>query len=330
MSGLSYFIQYNTIEQIKANLKYVWGESNQIDIEKQDIYIWGIGLLGKFAIKQLKKNQLNVKGILTSDNKQIGMNYENIPFVRLDDIKVEDLIIVCSMAYPFIAEKLEYYGYKKYLYYEVIPFLYDGFDSYNMAFEGMWETLVRKRDSIKNLQKLFQHDEVSMEVLNDILFYRYTLKTFYLDHAFTLSIERGNIYFDNFIVKLTNNEVFVDCGGYTGDTTEAFIMNCHNRYNKIFLFEPDNKLINIARDNLKDYHNIFFYNEGVRKVKEKVSFDLRGSIGGGTISSEGKIDIMVNTLDDTVKDFKPTYIKMDIEGSEMQALYGGGGNNKDL
>lgn len=323
MPDLSYYMQCDSIEQIRSKLSCIWDMQNLDDLKSINIYIWGIGLLGKFVIEQFKKNHINVKGILTSDNKQIGENYKGIPFVSLDKIGLEDLIVVCSMAYPLISEKLAYYGYKKYLYYEVLPFLYDELDSYYMGFEGMWETLIRKRDSIETLQKMFAHDEVSVEILNNILLYRYTFQASYLDYAFLLSVERGDIYFDKSIIELTEREVFVDCGGYIGDTTESFIMNSHNKYKRIVLFEPDNAIYKIAQDNLKSYPNIIFFNEGIGKLKEKTFFDLKGSMGGGTIASKGESEITVTTLDDTIKSLFPTYIKMDIEGSEMDALYGG-------
>lgn len=324
MSDLSYYAQCDSIEQIRSELSCIWGLKNLNDLISENIYIWGIGLLGKFVVEQFKENNKNIKGILTSDNKQIGENYKGIPFVSLDKVGLEDLIVVCSISYPLISEKLSYYGYKRYLYYEVLPFLYDELDSYYMGFEGMWETLIRKRDSIENLQKVFAHDEVSVEVLNNVLLYRYTLQTSYLDYAFLLSAERGTIYFDKSIIELGDQEVFVDCGGYIGDTTEAFIMNCHNKYKRIAFYEPDEIIFKTAQNNLNSYSNIFYINEGIGKTKKKTFFDLKGSMGGGTISSKGESEITVTTLDDTIKDWVPTYIKMDIEGSEMDALYGGG------
>ncbi|MCM1256253.1 MAG: FkbM family methyltransferase [Roseburia sp.] len=309
-------------KQLRNKLRDRLGLHTVSEIMGEDIYIWGIGALGQFVVEQFKKNGLKVKGILTSDTKQIGMNYEGIPFVSLDCLKVEDMIVVCSMAYPVIAEKLSYKGYKKYFYYEVLPFLFDELDSFYMGFDGMWETLTKYRQEVRNLQEIFAHDEVSQEVLSNVLLYRYTFETAYLDKAFLVSLERGSIYFDRSIVKLSDHEVFVDCGGYTGDTVESFILHSHNRYKKIFLFEPDNAILKTAQENLKGYQNISFFNEGIGKTKSKLFFEEKGSIGGGTVSFQGKTEIIITSLDEAIKDFDPTYIKMDIEGSEMDALRG--------
>ena len=97
MSDLSYYAQCDSIEQIRSELSCIWGLKNLNDLISENIYIWGIGLLGKFVVEQFKENNKNIKGILTSDNKQIGENYKGIPFVSLDKVGLEDLIVVCHI-----------------------------------------------------------------------------------------------------------------------------------------------------------------------------------------------------------------------------------------
>ena len=44
---------------------------------------------------------------------------------------------------------------------------------------------------------------------------------------------------------LTNNEVFFDCGAFTGDSIAEFIHYQNNHYKKILAFEPDPKNFNV-------------------------------------------------------------------------------------
>lgn len=320
------YMQCEDIQQLSRKMAERTGRvilsDHPAEIIRDGVYIWGIGALGKFAVEQFEKNNIKVKGIMTSETKQIHTTYKNIPFVDLEMISEKDPVIICCMAYPLIAEKLDFIGHKKYFYYETLPFLCKEFDSYYIGFQGMWEVLIRNRKKIKDLQILFAHDEVSLEVLKNVLLYRYTFETSYLDQAYLMSVERGNIYFEHSIVNLREDEVFIDCGGFTGDTTEAFIMHTHNQYKKILLFEPDKKIMQTAQNNLKDYKNIVFINKGIGKQEGKLFFDEKGSIGGGMMSSEGTTEIMVTSIDETVMEYHPTYIKMDIEGSESDALSG--------
>ena len=52
---------------------------------------------------------------------------------------------------------------------------------------------------------------------------------------------------------LTEEEVFVDCGGYTGDTSLQFIEKTKGRYKKLVIFEPEEYKENIIRETLKGY-----------------------------------------------------------------------------
>lgn len=52
-----------------------------------------------------------------------------------------------------------------------------------------------------------------------------------------------------------------------------------------------------------------------------LKFDTIGS-GSGRISEEGTVSVKVNTLDEILKNQKVDFIKMDIEGAEVEALKG--------
>lgn len=51
-------------------------------------------------------------------------------------------------------------------------------------------------------------------------------------------------------------------------------------------------------------------------------FDAMGSVTS-SITSTGSIEVVLQRLDDCLKDMIPTYIKMDVEGAENDALKGG-------
>lgn len=56
-------------------------------------------------------------------------------------------------------------------------------------------------------------------------------------------------YFDG-CIKLDNNEVFVDCGAYIGDTSDEFIKRVNGKYEHIYMFEADEcNLSKISIDN---------------------------------------------------------------------------------
>lgn len=128
-------------------------------------------------------------------------------------------------------------------------------------------------------------------------------------------------YFDG-KVELTEREVFIDCGGYDGDSAVSFIRHCGERYREIVIFEPEAcKKEEIAR-NMGEYPYTL-YQYGVWSGHKELSFNASGT-AASQISEQGRGGNVIETvsLDETVYDREPTYIKMDIEGAEQEALKG--------
>lgn len=292
------------------------------EFAKEGLYIYGDGLLGKFAIEQMRKAQKRIIGIITSDNSKVGSSYQDIPYVRNDDLG-NGFIIICSFHYLQIQGTLNLHGYSKFLYYELLPLIYDEIQAYYIGFNSnYWDVLLSQKEKIRDFFELIQHDDLSVQVLNDVLMYRITFDSKYLDHAFSASVEKGVQYFDKDIIKLTSRETFVDCGGFDGETSESFIKEAHNMYKEIFLFEPDCKIIENTKIRMKNYDNIRFMPFGIGEKEEQLRFSVMGSNGGGAIGQSGDYDIKVVSLNKTLKNVHPSYIKMDIEGSEKEALRG--------
>jgi len=131
-------------------------------------------------------------------------------------------------------------------------------------------------------------------------------------------------YFDKDIFKPSENEVFVDCGAYNGDTVIAFREWLNNsgieKWKKIIAFEADTNNFEEMKKNLQDYENTELLPMGVWDKDTILHFNNEGSISSGV--TENGIEISVTTIDNAVKNENVTFIKMDIEGSELRALQG--------
>ena len=62
-------------------------------------------------------------------------------------------------------------------------------------------------------------------------------------------VTRGKQYFD--VYNLSADEVFVDAGGYNGDTTEEFLEMCKHNYDKIYIIEPSKKCVNLLNKDFR-------------------------------------------------------------------------------
>lgn len=136
-------------------------------------------------------------------------------------------------------------------------------------------------------------------------------------------------YFPDDIVRLTQHEVFVDCGAFTGDTLEIFCRRV-DTFRKYYALEPDSMRFEELKSTIQrncDKGDIVHLPIGVSDKKGRVDFS-RSSAGCGQIRYDNAAvddyeSIELNKLDNLIdKDEKVTFIKMDIEGEELSALRG--------
>ena len=134
----------------------------------------------------------------------------------------------------------------------------------------------------------------------------------------------NDTYFDEDIINLSDNEVFVDVGAYLGETTEEYIQIIKKKkinFKKIFVLEPDKSNVKIVKNNLQGIKNIEIIEKGAWSSKKTLSFCLKES-PNSSIQANGNVTIDVDTIDNILGKEKATFIKMDIEGSELEALKG--------
>lgn len=135
----------------------------------------------------------------------------------------------------------------------------------------------------------------------------------------------GNQYFDLPALKHAEHEVFIDAGCYDGTTSLEFAKWCGFQYEKIYAFEPDPLCKARCIENAKKWgiKNFNFINKGTYCKEETLSFSANG-MAGGRIEQKGQNYIDVTSIDKIVskEGQKVTFIKMDVEGSELASLRG--------
>lgn len=146
-----------------------------------------------------------------------------------------------------------------------------------------------------------------------------------------LFAERGRQYFDVF--QPCEHEVFVDAGAFDGNTSKEFIKWCDEKYCKIFMFEINANMENICFMNLGTKKGVRFKAKGVWSEDTYLKFyDSQSNSRVEEISQESReINLaQVCAIDSELKEEKITFIKMDVEGSELKALEGAQNTIKKL
>ena len=149
----------------------------------------------------------------------------------------------------------------------------------------------------------------------------------------------NEMYFDNDLIYLYDDMSLIDCGAYDGDSflefqkqiTKNEILNSFS-----YCFEPDESNYQKLISNLRDYDNLKFYNLGVWNMKTKLDFassNLMFQTESCVVKTANplykiigalKIDSLINvdSIDNLIYPKKIDIIKMDVEGSETEALLG--------
>lgn len=141
-------------------------------------------------------------------------------------------------------------------------------------------------------------------------------------------IEKNNLrennfsdYYDFDLISCSEDEVFVDLGAYTGDSAQSFI-DSFSSYKRIYCYEITDSSMQQMQENLKDYDSIVYRQVGVGSKCTTMYLPHPDKVWSANRlnTSEGQA-VPVVTLDEDIQE-KITFVKMDIEGSELDALMG--------
>ncbi len=133
-------------------------------------------------------------------------------------------------------------------------------------------------------------------------------------------------YFPTDLFAGLATEVFIDCGAYDGDTIAARLTQHGNDFSEILALEPDPKNINKLENYISELsptiqHKIKVLPLAASNSNSKVKFSANGN-AASAIGQAGTLEVDCVTLDSILVQSSPTFIKMDIEGAELDALSG--------
>lgn len=184
-----------------------------------------------------------------------------------------------------------------------------------MFYKNWIEDLVKHKKAYKAFFSLLK-DSSSKQVLNKLIQFRLTLDPFIIEPV----IDK-DLYQPQGILSFRNNEIYVDGGSYDGDSVRLFIRRVKNKYDKILAFEPDKVIYRKLVQKMNDKGRIECLNQGLFNKNGKVSFSTT-SDRASLIESGGTSSINVASIDSVLNGERVSFIKMNIEGAEINALKG--------
>lgn len=179
------------------------------------------------------------------------------------------------------------------------------------------------RQHTEELRKLFYmwaDDESRREYLSQL---RFRIR---LDFDGLASPVSHKQYFPDDLYSILPGDVFIDCGAYNGDTIHELLQHQKFFSGKILAFEPDQKNFQKLQDYISTLPEQIRKNVIAKQVPVGTCGQIVHFVSTGTVASrvteDGDMEMNCVCIDQQIIDYQPSFIKMDIEGAEIDALNG--------
>ncbi len=165
------------------------------------------------------------------------------------------------------------------------------------------------------------------EIYESLFYHGIYRENIYYESAYWghLSAIRGKQYFDLPFLSREEEEIFIDGGCYDGRTTIQFKNWAEGSFKKSIAFECDERNIEVIKRNWEGTagkEDFILYEKGLHSSKAELHFYEDTASSGSRLSKDGGVIVPVDSIDNILNGEKATFIKMDIEGAELEALKG--------
>ncbi len=279
------------------------------------IVIYGMGNGADKVIKICQERGIEICDFYASDAFVRGQSFHGKTVMTYNQIREKygdgNFISLLSFAskLPDVIETIRKISKENELYAPDVPvsgtnlFDMDFYEKYKSDIEYVYEIL---------------EDDISKQAYCDIISFKLTGK---IDYLLNCEHTRNELFTK--LLRSDKYKVFADLGAYNGDTIRELLEYAPNlKY--VFALEPDIKTykkLNRYAENEKRC-SIAALNVAAWSEETTLTFDCSGNKNSNVGNLGKTIEIEANSLDNILSGLPANYIKYDIEGSEMQALFG--------
>lgn len=288
------------------NNKCVW---DALKGSTKPIILYGMGNGADKVLDEFEKRNIKCSGVMASDDFVRYQNFRGFTVKKMADFEEEfdDFTVALCFASSLddVMNHIRFVASRHELLVPNVPVFGD---------EILDDVFIEKhKDEIKSAYSLLA-DEKSKITLEGALNFLYSGKLDYLDE---IESDKSEAFLN--ILKLNDNESFLDLGAYRGDTVEEFL-GYTNGYEEIVAVEPNAKNFQKLCIFSNELKNITPINAGISD-KNGTTLVSKGGGRQSVLGDKNGVEISTITLDSltaTHGDF--SYIKVDIEGMEHKML----------
>ena len=287
-------------------LEYPVSSWQKIKNSGKSVLIYGMGNGADKVIDELNRLGVPILGVTASDSFVRGQNFRGFTVKKLSEFD-GDFIIAVSFAscIPEVMNHIVSLTEKHTVLVPCVPVVGD--ELFNEEF------VEKYKDKLEAAYNLF--DDKSKEVFQGCVKFMIGGE---LCDLMNITSEKSEV-FEN-VLKLSSEESYLDLGAYRGDTVDELLRYSGGSYASIIALEPDKRTYKKLCEHIDGMANVTALQKAIYSFSGTASFN--SAAGRQSSLSDVGTEIETVTVDELCEDKKITYIKMDVEGAEKDALIG--------
>ena len=278
------------------------------------VVLYGAGYCGHEAMKLMREYGISIMAVC--DDGRVGQEIDGMEITDIKEIiPVDNMkIFITSGFYDVMKNTLRNLGLIQY--YQELDF---------GRFEQEKETydfFRKNREKLENAYSLMG-DAASKELFMRLVQYRISRNPDYLKGMW----EHTPQYYPDepdlreAYAKEFEGHIFMDLGAYDGDSIQGFLRYTGGRFSGIYAVEASEKNFSMLQKNSRDLHPVEMYKIGISDSHGMVPFAI-SEAKNSYASVDGDTLLEVDSVDHLLAGRPVTFIKMDIEGAEYEAIRG--------
>lgn len=277
---------------------------------KLPIFIYGMGDGALKILSVFEKYGIPTAGFFASDEFVRGHSFEGHLVHKLSHIErlVDEFVVVLAFAagYESLYKRVNEIAERHILLAPDVPVAGGGLFDY--------EYFCDNRDKFEQVYNRLE-DDFSRKTYENIINFKISGKIEYLNAC---TSDKSEVY--DSLIPLSDKELYVDLGAYNGDTAIEFSEAVNGCYEHIYAFEPNPKNYRKLCKNTENMDNLTAFNAAAWNENTTLVF-TKGEGRMSQRSGSSGVETQALTVDSAVEK-QATLIKLDVEGSEREAIEG--------
>ncbi len=270
------------------------------------VVVYGMGNGADKVIDEFNRLEIPVMGVMASDDFVRGQQFRGFTVRKLSDFDGDFIIAVAfASSLPDVMNHIFSLCEKYRVLVPCVPVFGD--EIFNREFVENHKT------ELEAAYNLFE--EESKKIFAGCVDFMFGGELEALKNITTVKSEA----FEN-IIRLRDDESYLDLGAYRGDTVEEFLHYCGGRYSEITALEPDRRTFAKLEAYLLNVEKSTAYQKAVYSENKTLIFSNKA--GRQSTVSEKGTEVEAVSVDSLYSEKNVTYIKMDVEGVEKEAIEG--------